>query len=56
MPDTKYKCRSCGYVYDPETGDLMTGIPPGTPFEELPENWICPLCGVRKTEFFEIND
>jgi rubredoxin len=56
MPNSKYKCRSCGYVYDPETGDLMTGIPPGTPFEELPENWICPLCGVRKTEFFEIND
>jgi rubredoxin len=56
MSTEKFKCRSCGYVYDPESGDLMTGIAPGTPFEDLPDGWICPLCGVRKTEFFEISE
>ena len=49
-----YKCRSCGYVYDPEVGDMLSGISPGVPFEELPDDWICPLCGVRKEEFTEI--
>jgi len=52
----KYKCRSCGYVYDPEVGDLISGIEPGTPFEDIPDNWICPLCGVGKDEFIEISD
>lgn len=52
----KYKCRSCGYVYDPEAGDPIAGIPPGTPFEDLPDDWICPLCAVKKQEFFPIND
>jgi rubredoxin len=56
MATTKHKCRSCGYVYDPEIGDPISGIPAGTPFEELPEQWICPLCGVRKTEFVEITE
>lgn len=52
----KYKCRSCGYVYDPELGDPMSGVAPGTAFEDLPDNWICPLCGVRKSEFFKLED
>jgi len=52
----KYKCNSCGYVYDPDDGDLISGIPPGTLFEELPVDWICPICGVRKTEFAEITE
>lgn len=56
MIKTKFKCRSCGYVYDPETGDPMSGILPETPFDELPEHWICPLCGVRKNEFIEISE
>jgi rubredoxin len=54
MSTEKFKCPSCGYVYDPEVGEMMSGIPPGTSFEELPDQWICPLCGVRKTEFTEI--
>lgn len=47
----KYEC-PCGYVYDPEVGDYEHGVPPGTPFEELPDNWVCPKCGSEK-EFFE---
>ncbi len=47
----KYKCTVCGYVYDPEKGDPESGIAPGTPFEELPEDWVCPVCGASKNEF-----
>ena len=47
----KYKCNVCGYVYDPANGDPDAGIKPGTPFEELPENWVCPVCGASKSEF-----
>jgi rubredoxin len=56
MNSEKFKCRSCGYVYDPEAGDMISGIQPGTSFDELPDHWICPLCGVRKTEFTEISE
>lgn len=52
----KYKCNSCGYVYDPENGDPMSGIAPGTPFEDLPEEYICPLCGVTKEEFSKLEE
>ena len=48
---TKYVCDTCGYVYDPEVGDPDNGIEPGTAFEDLPEDWECPLCGVGKDEF-----
>ncbi|MBE0652946.1 MAG: rubredoxin [Bacteroidales bacterium] len=48
---TKYQCTICGYVYDPELGDPDSGIAPGTPFEEIPFNWQCPVCGVTKAEF-----
>ncbi len=47
----KYICRVCGYVYDPIEGDPDSGIMPGTPFEEIPEDWECPICGVTKEEF-----
>jgi flavin reductase (DIM6/NTAB) family NADH-FMN oxidoreductase RutF/rubredoxin len=47
----KYKCTVCNYVYDPEIGDVESGIEPGTPFEELPEDWVCPVCGAGKNEF-----
>ena len=47
----KYECSVCGYIYDPETGDPDGGIPPGTPFEKLPEDWVCPVCGASKDEF-----
>ena len=42
----KWECLVCGYIYDPEEGDPTQGIEPGTPFEELPEDWVCPDCGV----------
>ena len=49
----KYRCTVCGYVYDPEIGDPDSGISPGTSFEQLPDDWVCPVCGVEKTEFEE---
>ena len=47
----KYICTVCEWVYDPEIGDPEQGIEPGTPFEVLPEDWVCPLCSVGKDEF-----
>ncbi len=47
----KYKCSVCGYIYDPEKGDPDGNIPPGTPFEKLPEGWTCPICGAGKGDF-----
>ncbi|MCK4590381.1 MAG: flavin reductase [Candidatus Latescibacteria bacterium] len=47
----KYRCTVCGYIYDPEAGDPDSGIKPGTPFEELPEDWVCPVCGAGKDQF-----
>ncbi|MBK5241862.1 rubredoxin [Clostridium sp.] len=47
----KYVCLVCGYIYDPAEGDPDGGIAAGTKFENIPEDWVCPLCGVPKTEF-----
>ena len=47
----KYVCNVCGYVYDPEKGDPSQGIQPGTKFEDLPDSWVCPDCGVGKGDF-----
>ena len=47
----EYRCTVCGYVYDPEEGDPDGGIKPGTPFENLPEDWVCPVCGAGKAKF-----
>jgi rubredoxin len=47
----KYVCLLCGYVYDPAQGDPHNKIPPGTPFEKLPDYWVCPNCGAEKSEF-----
>ncbi|MGI6718296.1 MAG: rubredoxin [Bacteroidales bacterium] len=47
----KYECDICGYVYDPEVGDPANGIPAGTAFEDLPDDWTCPDCGVDKSSF-----
>lgn len=47
----RYKCTACDYVYDPAKGDPETGIAPGTPFEEIPDDWACPLCGLSKDAF-----
>ena len=51
----KYLCTVCEYVYNPELGDPEAGIAPGTSFEELPEDWVCPLCGMGK-EVFEVTE
>ncbi|HSG27365.1 MAG TPA: rubredoxin [Candidatus Krumholzibacterium sp.] len=48
-----YRCTVCGYIYDPEVGDPDAGIEAGTSFEDLPDNWICPECGVGKDLFEE---
>ena len=48
----KYVCTVCGYVYDPEIGDPDSGIAAGTAFEDIPDGWVCPVCGVGK-EMFE---
>ena len=47
----EYVCTPCAYVYDPELGDPDNGIAPGTAFEDLPDDWTCPICGVGKDEF-----
>ncbi len=47
----KYICIVCQYVYDPATGDPDNGVPPGTAFENLPDDWVCPVCGADKSVF-----
>lgn len=47
-----YVCGVCGYVYEPDKGDQDGGIPAGTTFEDLPEDWTCPVCGAAKSEFY----
>jgi len=52
----KYKCDVCGYIYDPKAGDPDSNIPAGTSFKDLPEDWVCPLCGVGKDQFSEAEE
>ena len=47
----KYECTVCGYVYDPAKGDPDGGIAPGTKWEDIPDDWVCPLCGAGKDSF-----
>lgn len=47
----RYRCTICGYIYDPEEGDPESGIEPGTSFDDLPDDWVCPMCGASKDEF-----
>jgi len=49
----KYVCIVCGYVYDPEQGDPDNGVDSGTAFADIPEDWVCPLCGADKSQFEE---
>lgn len=51
----KFVCVECGYIYDPEIGDPTVGIGPGISFEELPEDWFCPICGEPKDCFEELD-
>ena len=52
----KYQCSVCGYIYDPELGDPDGGIKPGTPFEEIPDDWVCPVCGASRDQFEKIEE
>ena len=47
----RYLCDVCGYIYDEAEGDPDGGIPPGTPFEDIPDDWVCPECGATKAAF-----
>ena len=47
----EYKCTVCGYVYDPMLGDMDSGVAPGTPFNDIPDSWSCPVCGAEKPQF-----
>jgi len=47
----KFKCKICGYIYDPANGDPDAGVSPNTPFEKLPDDWVCPACGAPKDMF-----
>jgi rubredoxin len=54
-PETKrWICEPCGFIYDPEEGDPDSGIDPGTPFEDIPDDWMCPICGACKADFREL--
>ena len=50
----KWQCAVCGYVYDPEKGDPDAGVEPGTAFEDLPVEWVCPICGAARDQFVKI--
>lgn len=50
----KWKCTLCDYVYDPAIGDLDSGAAPGTAFEDLPNDWVCPWCGAPKDSFKKV--
>jgi rubredoxin len=49
-------CESCGFIYDPDEGDPDGGIPPGTAFTDIPDDWYCPVCGARKADFVPYED
>ena len=51
----KWVCKVCGYIYDPQLGDEEGGIEPGVPFSDLPDAWVCPICGAGK-DLFEIQE
>lgn len=52
----KYSCIPCGYIYDPAVGDPDNGIAPGTPFGDIPQDWVCPICFVGKENFEVIEE
>jgi rubredoxin len=52
----RYVCDVCGYIYDPDCGDPDNGVPPGTDWDEVPDGWVCPECGVGKEMFSELGD
>lgn len=52
----KYICEVCDWVYDPAVGDPDNGVTPGTAFEDIPDDWVCPLCGVGKDQFAKVDE
>ena len=52
----KWICEPCGMIYDPEEGDPDGGVDPGTPFADIPDNWVCPVCGARKRDFVPLDE
>lgn len=50
----KWQCTVCGYIYDPSEGDPAANIPPKTPFDKVPSDWLCPICGAPKSDFEKI--
>ena len=52
---SKYECTVCGYIYDPAEGDPDNDITPGTAFEDIPDDWVCPVCGASKGQFEAID-
>jgi len=50
----KWECTVCGYIYDPGKGDPDNGVAPDTPFEQVPDSWVCPECGAAKSDFQKI--
>ena len=52
----KYECEPCGYIYDPAVGDPDAGIDPETAFEDIPDDWTCPICGLAKDVFVPVED
>ena len=51
----QFKCTVCGYIYEPEKGDPESGVNPGISFEDLPDDWVCPVCGAGKYDFEEVS-
>jgi len=51
-----YECLICGYIYNPEAGDPLSGIPPGVEFPDLPHDWVCPECGAGKDQFVIVQE
>lgn len=52
---SKWECEVCGYIYDPAEGDPDNGVSPGTAFEDVPDDWVCPECGADKSMFSKID-
>lgn len=52
----KWRCKVCGYLYDPAVGDEFSKIAPGTAFEDLPDDWTCPMCGASKSDFEPVEE
>jgi len=50
----QWQCSVCGYIYDPEQGDPDSGVSPGTTFDDLPEDWVCPVCGASQDQFTKV--